>query len=233
MLKSLIEHDFDPCTRITIGVGFFKKEYFLFNRKVTAQFWDLGGVSRFDFLRPTYYLGANSMILVGDLTRPITFENITYYLKLAKEAKIDPNQIIFVGNKTDLFDRRCVSPSYLSGFVEEHELAELIETSAKFRDNLEIIFELATVLGLYNKGIISNSDFESYKEEFNHRILDPVHDECQNQHLIRKCWNCQKTLYFGEFISSNLIITKERLAELWESSYLEFYCCSCYNKFFL
>ncbi|MHA1659098.1 MAG: Rab family GTPase, partial [Promethearchaeota archaeon] len=196
MLKSLIEHDFDPCTRLTIGVDFFKKEYLLFNRQVTAQFWDLGGVNRFDFLRPTYYLGANSIILVGDLTRPITFENIIYYLKLAKKTKIDPNQIILVGNKTDLFDRRSVSPSYLGGFVEEHEIAELIETSARFRDNLEIIFELATVIGLYNKGKISNSDFESYKEGFNHRILNPVRDECQTQHLIRKCWNCQKTLYF-------------------------------------
>ncbi|MFX1558837.1 MAG: hypothetical protein ACFFC9_16425, partial [Promethearchaeota archaeon] len=52
MLKKLESGIFDPETKLTVGLDFFSKEYNdIFEREVTAQFWDLVGAKRFRFLR--------------------------------------------------------------------------------------------------------------------------------------------------------------------------------------
>ena len=230
MLKSLVKGDFDCSTKITIGANFFTKDYTIFDKQVRAQFWDLGGVCRFDFIRSNYYVGANSFVLVGDLTRPTSFEELDFFIKLAKNAGMQAPQIILVGNKTDLFDNRIVDPSYLRIVVEEYNLADLIETSARFRDNLEVVFELATLIGLKSKGFIEEPEFLEYKDYLQNRIQNVLECLTDTQKIIRKCFKCSRSLYFSEFSSTNSELSKERLIELWENTNLEFYCCSCYKK---
>ncbi len=230
MLQSLIKGNFIDNTRITIGVNFFTKDYFLLEHEVRAQFWDLGGVCRFDFLRSNYYKGAHSCVLVGDLTRPNTFEELNYFISLAREVNLTSDQIILVANKTDLFDCRIVDPDYLRLIMEKYHLECLIETSARFRDNLEIVFELAILIGLRTKGKITEEEYQDHRE-FLERRIQSVHDELYNtRKIIRKCWNCSRPLYFSEFSSTNASLSKERLVELWENPHLEFYCCNCFKN---
>lgn len=227
MLKSLTTRNFDPKTKITIGTDFFSKNYYLFNISVNVIFWDLAGVNRFDFLREKFYKKADSIILVGDLTRSTTFEDLGYFIDIAKKANTNSEQIILVGNKTDLFDFRSIIPSYLERFSEEFGIAKLIETSARFGDNLDLVFEFAVTTGLYNKNLITKEKFECYKKTIQERIVKPIPDPSQK--IIRKCWKCHRTLFFSEFSSTNSNISKERLIKLWESNYIEFLCCSCYE----
>ncbi len=231
MLKALVKGDFDCSTKITIGANFFAKDYHVLGHDIKAQFWDLGGVCRFDFLRSNSYVGANSLVLVVDLTRPTSFEELEYFIKLAKNANVDPQQIILVGNKTDLFDNRIADPSYLRIIVDEYNLADLVETSARFRDNLEVVFELAILIGLKSKGVIGEPEYNDYREYLRGRIQNVLNCLNDTQKIIRKCWKCSRSLYFSEFSSTNSKLSKERLIELWEAPNLEFYCCSCYKQF--
>ncbi len=219
---------FDPKTIITVGVEFFRKEYKEYN--VISQFWDLGGVQRFDFLRPSYYKGADSTIIVCDLTRTQTFEEINYFLSLAKNhANLDPeNHMILVGNKADLYDHGTINPSFVNLYAEEHDLVDFIETSARYQDNIDVVFEFATVMGMYNKGLISKIEFKSLKEELEERIVSNIFDP--NEFSTKKCWNCKRILHFCEFSSSNSGLNRERLINLWESPYIQLYCCSCYKE---
>ncbi|MFX1409289.1 MAG: Rab family GTPase [Promethearchaeota archaeon] len=228
MLKSLIEKYFDPYTKITIGVDFFKKNYLFNGNKVVAQFWDLGGVSRFDILRSCYYRGANSIVLVGDLTRATTFDELNYFVKLANAVNISSDQIILVGNKNDLLEERSILPSHLALFMEHYDITEFFETSARFRENIEVIFELATLIGLYNLGNINKVELHSYKEALKEKVKNPIYEFSQK--LLRKCWHCKQNLYFSEFSLSNPTLNKERLTKLWENEYLEFFCCKCFKK---
>ena len=99
-----------------------------FGEKVVAQFWDLVGAERFNFLRSFCYKGANCLILVVDLTRPNTLENVDYFVRTAKAMNINPDQIILVGTKVDLFYLRCIDSNYLATYIEKYGFAELIET---------------------------------------------------------------------------------------------------------
>lgn len=188
----------------------------------------MAGVNRFDFLRKSYYKGAHSLILVGDLTRSTTFEDLKYFIDIAKDVGIGNDQIVLVGNKSDLFDFRSIVPSYLQLFSEKFGCADLIETSARFGDNLDLIFEFAVLIGLYSKGLIEKETYLIYKEEIQNRMEKPVPDPSQK--ILRKCWNCGRTLFFSEFSSTNSSISKERLIKLWESEYIELFCCSCYER---
>jgi small GTP-binding protein len=230
MLKKLEYGVFDPETRLTIGIDFFANTYRnLFGQNVTAQFWDLVGAARFNFLRPMCYRGANCVIIVADLTRPITFDRIDYFIEVAKQVNIDPSQIILVGTKTDLFYERSVDSIYLTTVAEKHGLSETVETSARNNHNLDELFELATVLAMYKKGIFSEYEYKMCKEDIKERIQEPIPEPYEK--LIRKCWKCGRSLFFHEFSDSNRkIYDEDRLFELWESPYLQFYCCACYKE---
>lgn len=228
MLKALIQDKFDPRTKITLGVDFYTKKYRLFGIDVITQFWDMGGVSRFDFLRERFYKGGGSVVLVADLSRSITFEELNFFIQTAVNAGIPSSKIILTGNKADLFNSSSEIPTYLSMYLEEYNLAELIKTSARFQDNLELVFEFGTILAMHEKQLITDLQLRAYKEEIDEIIVNPVFVPTQKR--VRRCWKCNRILYFSEFSTSNHYTSRERLMKLWESEYLEFYCCKCYKQ---
>jgi hypothetical protein len=133
-----------------------------------------------------------------------------------------------VGAKTDLFYERTVDTTYLTSFLEKYGLAEIVETSARNNHNLEALFELATVIAMYHKELISKRDFILFNENIKKRIQEPVPEPYEK--LIRKCYKCGRTLLFHEFYdSNNKNFSEDRLFKLWESPYLQFYCCTCYK----
>jgi small GTP-binding protein len=102
LISSKLLGRFDDGSKITIGVDFAT-----LNHKVddgsTATFliFDLGGQKRFHFIHNSYVLGAKGAILLYDLTRNTSFENIPKWLNLL--TKDTPNiPIILVGSKKDL-----------------------------------------------------------------------------------------------------------------------------------
>ncbi|MFX1257247.1 MAG: Rab family GTPase [Promethearchaeota archaeon] len=232
MLKKLESGKFDPETKLTIGVDFFTKEYYHFNgRKVVAQFWDLVGAQRFNFLRSLSYKGANCIILVYDLTRPNSIENIDFFVNMARKFNIYSDQIILVGTKSDLFYDRRLDPSFLNSFIEKDKFAEILETSARNNHNIDALFELATGLAMFNKRMINENDFKMLRKDLKERIKEPSIES--HEKIIRKCWNCDRTIYFYEFHDTNSrLISEERLLELWENPIIQFYCCSCFKKFY-
>ena len=121
----------------------------------------------FDHLHHQYYLGSAGIIIVVDISDPNTFNKIDFYLNRAKQAKIEPHQIILVGNKTDLCknDELKENSSNLSEITEKYNLAKFFTTSAKNNENIANLFEFATLLFLYNGKIISDSEFTAYKEK--------------------------------------------------------------------
>ena len=49
-------------------------------------------------------------------------------------------------------------------------------------------------------------------------------------HEKRECFNCHREIGFTGFYIRNKDMTKEQLEKIWESPYIELYCCSCFRK---
>lgn len=94
-----------------------------------AQIWDTAGQERYRAITSAYYRGAVGALLVYDISKRATFENVERWLKELRDHA-EPNIVVMlVGNKSDLRHKRAVSTEDAMTFAEENQLA-FIETSA-------------------------------------------------------------------------------------------------------
>ncbi len=137
---------------MTIGADFAVKTASIDGKTVRFQIWDLAGQKHFVHVRSLYYRGALGGLLVYDVTRMTSYQNIKTWVKEFYENNEQHHvPLVLLGNKIDLRDRfpEAIPPEM--GEKLASELTELInlpeitvpyfETSAKDGINVEEAFE--------------------------------------------------------------------------------------------
>jgi small GTP-binding protein len=72
--------------------------------------WDTAGTERFRTITPTYYKNCDGVLLVYDITDEKSFETIKFWIsELNENTDISKVNLLLVGNKSDLEQRRAVS----------------------------------------------------------------------------------------------------------------------------
>lgn len=154
MVHRFVENSFSKDYKATIGTSIMKKEckFEGLNTSVRFVIWDLAGQSQFKRIRQSYLSNAEAGILVYDVTRKETFENIKNWQgEIAKgSGKIS---LILVGNKIDLVDKRVISIEQGEALAEQLGLS-YIETSAKTGENIDEAFRMLA-LELVNRYIVT------------------------------------------------------------------------------
>nr|XP_014331807.1 PREDICTED: ras-related protein Rab-18 isoform X2 [Bos mutus] len=102
LLLMFTDDTFDPELAATIGVDFKVKTISVDGNKAKLAIWDTAGQERFRTLTPSYYRGAQGVILVYDVTRRDTFVKLDNWLN-ELETYCTRNDIVnmLVGNKID------------------------------------------------------------------------------------------------------------------------------------
>ncbi|RMC01522.1 hypothetical protein DUI87_21961 [Hirundo rustica rustica] len=108
-------------------------------RAVRLAIWDTAGLERFRTLTPSYYRGAQGVVLVYDVTRKDTFTGVGKWLNQLEMYTSSSVVKMLVGNKTDKPDRDVERKEALQ-FARKHSLL-FIETSAKTEDGVQHAFE--------------------------------------------------------------------------------------------
>ena len=81
MLKRFLHDEFDMNTKETVGVEFGSKNFIMDEKDIVkAQIWDTAGQERYRSVTKAYYKGAKGALLVYDISRRNTFENIDNWL---------------------------------------------------------------------------------------------------------------------------------------------------------
>ncbi|TFG01253.1 MAG: GTP-binding protein [Promethearchaeota archaeon] len=143
LLHRYVEGKFSAETKMTIGVEFFLKEIEVDGKQCTLQLWDFGGQERFRFLLESYVLGAKGALLMFDLTRPMTLENLQQWVNIVRRS--DSNlPILFLGTKLDLVNDVMVDDDYALQFKEKFNLFKYLKISSKSGENVFESFELIT-----------------------------------------------------------------------------------------
>ena len=96
-------------------------------------------ISRYRAITSAYYRGAVGALVVYDITRDGTFENVEVWLKELREHTDSSIEIMLVGNKADLRHLRAVPTEDGQGFAEREGLY-FIETSALESTNVDNAF---------------------------------------------------------------------------------------------
>jgi len=143
LLHRYVEGKFSAETKMTIGVEFFLKETVIDENQCTLQLWDFGGQERFRFLLESYVLGAKGAMLMFDLTRMMSLENLEQWLNIVRKG--NPNlPVLFLGTKFDLVDEIQVDDDYANSFLQEYNLIDFLKISSKTGENVGEAFELLT-----------------------------------------------------------------------------------------
>lgn len=102
------------------------------------KFWNSWSF-RYRAITSAYYRGAVGALLVYDVTRHVTFENVERWLKELRDHTDQNIVIMLVGNKADLRHLRAVSTEDATAFAER-ENTYFMETSALESMNVENAF---------------------------------------------------------------------------------------------
>uniref|UniRef100_S4RKZ6 small monomeric GTPase n=1 Tax=Petromyzon marinus TaxID=7757 RepID=S4RKZ6_PETMA len=140
LLLRFTDDTFDPELAATIGVDFKVKTIAVDGNKAKLAIWDTAGQERFRTLTPSYYRGAQGVILVYDVTKRDTFLKLENWLS-ELETYTTRSDIVkmLVGNKIDK-DGRVLDRTEGLKFARKHSML-FIEASAKTRDGVQCAFE--------------------------------------------------------------------------------------------
>jgi Ras-related protein Rab-11A len=99
-----------------------------FREKILTEFYE------------SYYRGAVGALLVYDISKQVTFENVERWLNELRDHADSNIVIMLVGNKSDLKHLRAIATDESAQFAEKHGLS-FIETSALESTNVEEAFQ--------------------------------------------------------------------------------------------
>ena len=138
LVKKFITGKFAIDYKASIGTNIFTKKIITTDIDITLQLWDIAGQERWINMRHSYYSGAKGVIIVGDLNRKNTFDQIEKFWVQDIKNYCSHVPIILLANKKDLLNK-----------IEEQEIISLgkriktdliMFTSAKTGDNVELAF---------------------------------------------------------------------------------------------
>ncbi|MEM1171887.1 MAG: Rab family GTPase [Cyanobacteria bacterium P01_H01_bin.35] len=147
LIRRFVDRQFSDQYLSTLGVKISSKEVSLAtaeaekNNSVKLLIWDLEGHTKFKAIAPNYLQGASGAIVVADVTRQETIDNLAERLELF--FSINPQSLAILAlNKSDLVDAEIIN-QLLSQFhrQENERVIATYNTSAKTGENVDDIFD--------------------------------------------------------------------------------------------
>ncbi|GLC38014.1 Ras- protein Rab-11A [Pleodorina starrii] len=179
LLSRFTRNEFSLESKSTIGVEFATRSIQVDGKTIKAQIWDTAGQERYRAITSAYYRGAVGALLVYDITKSVTFENVERWLKELRDHADSNIVIMLVGNKSDLKHLRDVQTEVAQAFCEREGLS-FIETSALESTNVEKAFQqiLAEIYHIVSKKVLDSEDNRPKIGEGRDLIvIDKQHDD--------------------------------------------------------
>lgn len=138
----LIKNKFYDGLCSTIGASFMTYDSCGYRYMV----WDTAGQERFKSIMPMYYRDADIILLVFDVSRLETFEEVKEYINKIHNTLSNDYKIIIIGNKTDLLTNSSIDKintfvknelNTLSFYNTIKDKLDYVYISAKTADNFQ------------------------------------------------------------------------------------------------
>jgi len=140
LLSRFTRNEFNLESKSTIGVEFATKSIQTDSKTIKAQIWDTAGQERYRAITSAYYRGAVGALLVYDIAKRVSYDNVSRWLKELRDHADQNIVIMLVGNKKDLRHMRQITTDEAKEFCRLNKLF-FIETSALADANVSTSFE--------------------------------------------------------------------------------------------
>lgn len=150
ILGRFTRNEFNLESKSTIGVEFATRTVNVDGKTIKAQIWDTAGQERYRAITSAYYRGAVGALLMYDISKQESYENVARWLNELREHADSQIVVMLVGNKCDLKHLRAIPTDEAKNFASENKLL-FIETSALDATNVELAFQniLTEIYRLY------------------------------------------------------------------------------------
>ena len=109
IIRRYVSDTFSTDTKATVGVEFFTKNFKINNDVLKLEIWDTAGQERYKSITSAYYKGSRGCLLVYDITRSATFDDVEKWMTEVKEKVMGSLKMLIIGNKSDLKDERKIT----------------------------------------------------------------------------------------------------------------------------
>ena len=140
ILSKYSKNIFNKLSKSTIGVELITKFFKFEDKIIKVNIWDTAGQERFTSMITTYYKGAKGALLVYDITRKNTFDNIDNWLRELITINSNKISVSLIGNKSDLSLLRQVPKEKAEEKAKKYGI-KFYETSALDSSNIKHAFE--------------------------------------------------------------------------------------------
>ncbi|OAF70554.1 Ras-related protein Rab11A [Intoshia linei] len=182
LLARFTRNDFNLESKSTIGVEFATRTILVDGKSIKAQIWDTAGQERYRAITSAYYRGAVGAILVYDIAKQTTFENVERWLKELKLHADTNTCIMLVGNKCDLKHLRAINKETSEEYCKANGLS-FMETSALDSTNVETAFY--SILGNIYANVSKKTSNQTKPQEPNINPVSPI----SNSNTSSSCCN--------------------------------------------
>jgi len=150
LVKAFTSGRFIEDYRPSIGTNLYTTEITLDSGKIVKiQIWDIAGQERWTDMRHVYYKGTQGTLIVADLTRKVTFQQIEnfWYPDLKKNNINSP--LILLANKDDL--KWQVTDEEVESLGRKIDAKQILYTSAKTGEHVIKAFKIISEEAIKSK----------------------------------------------------------------------------------
>ena len=141
IISQLMEQEFNDEQTATTGATFSTKTMVFDNKGICFEIWDTAGQEKYRALTKMFYKDAGAAILVYDITRQTSFEELkNYWANQVRENAPKKIVLAVAANKSDLIDTEQVDEKTGRAFAKEIG-AIFKSTSAKNQKGIEELFK--------------------------------------------------------------------------------------------
>jgi Ras-related protein Rab-11A len=147
ILSRFVQNEFNQDSKATVGVELSTKTFKVNDKVVKVHLWDTAGQERYKSITSAYYRGAKGAMIVYDITRPESFNNVDKWFNEIREYGDKNVVIMMAGNKSDLSNLRSVDIKKAEDKSKTLGIP-VMETSAFSSQNIQNAFKLL-INGIY------------------------------------------------------------------------------------
>jgi len=142
-LNRLIHDSFNANNKLTRGVDFYSKNITVNGIEFNFIMWDFAGQDQFKTLLNDFVSGSIAAVILFDLTRINTIENVYDWIKTLESFGNLP--ILLIGTKNDLITptETQTIDNYILDIVNEYDnIITYLKISSKTGENIKNAFEI-------------------------------------------------------------------------------------------
>ena len=142
IIQRYIDNSFSENNSSTIGLSYVSKKLSIDKKNFRLDIWDTAGQERYRALTKVFFVDSQICILVFDITKKQTFEDIkNFWIKELENVSSSNNIILgLVGNKCDLSDNEEIIDSEIINYAQTIK-AQYFKVSALAGVGINELFE--------------------------------------------------------------------------------------------